>query len=90
MILTDILNSIKEKGLDALNNLPAAMRKEMLKNLATIAEHLPDDIKLQLLKELLANPTDVPESLLNVNIVFKGLVWTLFDFCFKGFAKNCW
>jgi hypothetical protein len=45
-------NNIKEKGLEGLNNLPTAMRKEMLKNLATIAEHLPDDVKLQILKEL--------------------------------------
>lgn len=77
MILNDILTNLKDKGLEALNNLPPNMRNEMLKNLATIAEQLPDDIKVQLLKELLANPADLPPNLVAVSQVLKIIAHTV-------------
>lgn len=66
MILVDILNNLKEKGLTPLYALPPALRAELIRNLATIAEYLPNDIKVILLKDFLVTTEDLPPNMIGV------------------------
>ena len=66
MILLDILHHIKERGLKPLYSLPPGLRSELLRNLGTIAEHLPNDIKLVLLDDFLVTSEELPPNMIKV------------------------